>query len=151
MSDTPSTVTDPFSTQYLRHGVRRLDEHAQPLPFLLDGPDAPDCVDVALDVVPAELLAGSDRRLDVDAYPPARGFRASCADRLGNGVERNGSVGDRRRGQAAAVDRDRVADTGAGRRLRRAHDEGLPAGGVLRADDDTDLAHDPREHAREGN
>jgi len=69
-------------------------------------------------------------------------------DRLGNGMERHRSALDRGCGQAAAVDRHRVADSGARGRLGRTDDEGLSAAGVLRLHDHTELAHDPREHGR---
>ena len=78
-----------------------------------------DPVDVPLDVVAAERLAGPERRLDVDAGAGREAAERRARERLGHGVEGDAPVGDRDRGQAAAADRDGVADRVAGSRLGR--------------------------------
>ena len=59
-----------------------------PLAFGLDAPDGADAVDVALDVVAAERLAGAQRRLEVDARPGSRAAERGARERLGHRVER---------------------------------------------------------------
>ena len=63
-----------------------LDEDAQALAFRLDRLDDADGVDMALDVVPAQLLAGPQRRLDVDPGLRREAAESRAADRLGNGM-----------------------------------------------------------------
>ena len=58
---------------------RRVDPDARPSPSRLDARTAPTAVDVALDVVAAERLAGPQRRLEVDARPGREARRARCA------------------------------------------------------------------------
>ena len=48
----------------------------------------PDTVDVTLDVVPAERIPCSQRRLDVDAVPAASAPERRARDRLRDSVER---------------------------------------------------------------
>ena len=69
--------------------VGRLDEDAQSFALGLDRLDATDRVDVTLDVVPAELLACTQRRLDVDALTGPRAPSVVRAIVSGNGVERD--------------------------------------------------------------
>ena len=61
--------------------VGRLDEDAEALALGFDRLDAPHRVDVSLDVVPPELLARSNRRLDVHARRRARGAERRARDR----------------------------------------------------------------------
>ena len=96
--------------------------------------------------MPAERLAGPQRGLDVDAAAGSETARASVRRSVsGHGVEVERAVRDGDRRQADAVERDRVADVGSGRRLGRAHAE---ADGRLRrsstASTRAELADDAR-------
>ena len=75
-----------------------------------------DAVDVPLDVVAAERVAGAQRGLQVDA----RAERLHAGERLRDDVEREPPAAVLDDGQADAVDRDRVAEL---RRQRRLDDE----------------------------
>ena len=70
-----------------------------------------------LDVVAAERLAGTKRRLDVDRGSGLEPSERRPGEGLRDGVEGDRSVLDRDRGQTAAVERDGVAD--GSRRSRR--------------------------------
>ena len=65
VSATPSTVTEPFSTQYRSTSDGASTTTRRPA-LGLDRLDPADGVHVTLDVVPAERLAGAQSRLDVD-------------------------------------------------------------------------------------
>ena len=130
---------------------RRVEPDAAAVALGLDAADGADAVDVPLDVVAAERLAGPERRLDVDARARREAAERGARERLGHGVEARSApspTGDR--GQAAAADRDRVADGRAARRLGRLDLEPHPVAARLERGDAADLAHDPREHARAG-
>ena len=98
---------------------RRVDPDAATVALVLDAADDADAVDVPLDVVAAERLARTERRLDVDARARGEAAERGARERLGHRVEGDPAAVERDRGQAAAVDRDRVADRGRRRRLRR--------------------------------
>jgi hypothetical protein len=126
---------------------RRRDPHPRALLLRLDRLDAPDAVDVALDVVAAERLTGSRRGLEVDLVPLGEGSERRPADRLGNRGDREVPVRDLGRRQAAAVDGNGVAD-GELRGRRRSLDAELPRLGIaVDLGDAAPLSDDPRKHA----
>ena len=94
---------------------RSVEPDAAAVAFGLDAADGADAVDVALDVVAAERLAGAQRRLEVDARSRRRAGRATCA-RASRAPRRTRASRRRDDRQADAVDRDRVAERGPTRR-----------------------------------
>src|SRR5256886_1140555 len=126
---------------------RRLHEQADAVAFGVRALHAPDAVDVALDVVAAERLAGPERRLDVHLGAGIERGEGAPPDRLGHGVEGDAPVGHVGRGQAAAVDRDGVADARSGGRLGRLDLEPDSLGPAVPAHDAAALSDDPGEHA----
>ena len=81
---------------------RRVEPDARPVDVVgLDAAHRPDRVDVALDVVAAERLAGTQRGLDVDARPGRKTPERGARERLGHDVERDPAVRDRDGGEAA--------------------------------------------------
>ena len=81
-----------------------------PSPSASTRADAPDAVDVPLDVVAAERLSRAQRRLEVDPRPAVEGSEARPVERLRHGVERELVAAGCHDRQADAVDRDRVAE-----------------------------------------
>ena len=106
MSETPSTVIEPFSHAVAQDLGRRLDPDAS----VVDRGDPPDRVDVPLDEVPAEWVARAGCSLEVDLVLGREPAEGRSVERLGDGGHREAPVRDRGRGQARAADRDRVAD-----------------------------------------
>ena len=98
--------------------------------------------------MPPELLSGPQRRLDVHGVVASEVSECRPRDGLGHGMEGDRVPSDRGRGEAAAVDRDRVADIRARGGLGCAHDERPAAAGLLRLDHAAELADDPREHGK---
>src|SRR6185369_13575442 len=115
-------------------------------PLVVDAANSPDSVDVALDDVAAERLPRAQGGLDVDSTAWLEPSQSGTAQRLRHCVEGNRSVRDLDRGQADARERDRIPDSGAGRRLWRADDEANRLAASLDGLDATDLADDPGEH-----
>ena len=66
-----------------RHVFRRLDLQA----FVVGASHPPEPVDVALDDVAAERLAGQQRRLDVDLHPGLQAPERAATERLRDDVE----------------------------------------------------------------
>jgi hypothetical protein len=73
---------------------------------------------VALDEVAAERVPGPQRGLEVDLRARPEPAEVAPRERLRDGVELERAVIDGGDGQAAPGDGDRVAEVGAGRRLR---------------------------------
>src|SRR5207248_2411384 len=97
----------------------RTDPHPPPRAFVVDPHDLPDGVDVALDEMPFERVAGAEGDLDVDA--PAGSHlaqRRSAACLLRDGGEEAFSV-DRLGRDAGSVDADRAAGVDLPTRLGR--------------------------------
>ena len=90
---------------------------------------AADRVDVALDVVAAERVARSQRRLQVDLGAGLEPCERATAQRLGDGVEGEPAVLHGRDREAGAADRDRVAHAAQGSRLGRHELEREAVGG----------------------
>ena len=97
---------------------RRVDPDPPAVSLRLDGPDLADAVDVTLDVVAAERLAGPERGLDVDPRPRLEGLQRGARERLGDGVEGEAPVAALDHRQADAAQSDRVAEPGVGGRSR---------------------------------
>ena len=108
--------------------------------------DAAHVVDVALDEMPAERLAGPECGLDVDLVARLQPSERRPRERLGDRVEADRRTVDRLGGEARPADRDRVADRRRRCRAGSLDDEGSPVVRPLDRDDAADLPHDPREH-----
>jgi hypothetical protein len=125
---------------------RGRDSHSRALLLRLDRVDAADPVDVALYVVSAERLAGAGRGLEVHLVPFGQSAERRAADRLGNGSHSELPAHDLRRRQAAAVDRDGVADGQSRRRGRGVDTEAPSAVGATDLSHPSPLSNDPGEH-----
>ena len=106
---------------------------------------------MTLNVVPAQLVAGSKRQLDVDPLSGLDVAQRGASDRLRDRMECNVAAVQRRRGEATAVDRHRVTGGGTGGGMGRAHDERTPAGCLLGIGHYAELANDSGEHEPNGN
>src|SRR5439155_21194356 len=129
---------------------RNMEQEPCPVAVRLERADAPDAVDVALDVVAAERLAGSQRGLEVDLDALAE-LRKGCArERLRDSLEGELTVVSADRRQATTGDRDGITEARLGSGLRRGDPEHQGAAvAVQRGGDDTTLlADDAGEHAQ---
>ena len=126
---------------------RRVDPKPASVSLGIEPPDGAAAVEMALHVVAAERLAGSKRGLEVDARSRREPAERRARERFRDGVERDAPVGDRDGGQAAAVDRDRVAHGEGLRGVRRGDLEAHPGSVAFDGDDLADLANDPGEHS----
>ena len=88
VSETPSTRDRALLDAVAEQLRGRLDPHARAVALRLDRRDRADAVDVALDVVAAERIAGAQRRLEVDAVAE----RLHAGERLRHDVEREPAV-----------------------------------------------------------
>ena len=116
VSETPSTVIEPFSTTYRDSAAGSRNRTVSHCSAGSRASIVADAVDVALHQVPAEPAAERGGPLQVDrvargAARPARSGRSVSP--ITSAV--NDAVGDVDHGQADAVDRDRVAVPGVGR------------------------------------
>jgi len=96
--------------------------------------------------VAAERLAGPQRGLEVHLGACGEPTQRRARKRLGDGVERDAPVGDVGRGEADAVDGDRVAQPRGPRDGRRLDEEAYPLGVSVDGRDAATLPHDAREH-----
>ena len=147
MSDTPSTVIEPFSAQYRSSVVSSLDDHPEPLPLELDRLHPPDSVDVALHDVPTHRVACAKGRLEIHRSASPELAERRSRERLGNRVKREARRLDDLGGEADAVDRDGAADIDERRRYGCIDLE--PKTFVTTGDggDGADLPDDACEHA----
>ena len=95
---TPSSVIEPFSTESRAISAGSSTVRRAPSPSGSSARTRPTAVDVALDDVAAERLAGAQGRLDVHARARLEAGEGRAGDRLRNGVE-----GDRSRSSAATA------------------------------------------------
>src|SRR3954447_14318862 len=127
--------------------VGGVDPDAHALALGLHRADPPDGVDMTLDVVAAERLAGAQRRLDVYVIPGAQPSERRPLERLGDRVEGDAPVRDANGGEADAVDGHRVA----GRRLcggaGRLDGQADAGGAAVDGRNAPELADDAGEHA----
>ena len=110
------------------------------------GDDLADAVDVALHDVAAEALVDGDRALEVDPVTRCHSCERGLVERLLHEVGGPATVAELGDGEAAAVDRDRVAQPGA--LEHRAGLDGEPDGIALVGDlgDGAELLDDSGEH-----
>ena len=103
-----------------------------------------------LDVVAPERVARPQRRLEVDARAGGEVLQRGAGERLGNGFEGEATVRRGDDGQAAAVDRNRVAfsDPAGGGRRRLDLDSNAISAAFDRGDA-SDFSDDSGEHAAE--
>ena len=114
----------------------------------LDGPGPADAVDVTLDVVATEWLAGTERRLEVDLGSLGELPESGARERLRDRFEDELTVLGGDRGQATAGDGNGVAEARLSRRFRSGDSEpqGLAVAVQVGGDYPPPLAHDPGEH-----
>jgi len=103
-------------------------------------------LDVPLDVVAAERLAGPQRRLHVHRRARLEAPQRAAAQRLGDDVEVDDAAVRADRRQADAVDADGVAQSRALRGLGRPHPQPEGSSALLHSLDPAELPNDAREH-----
>ena len=108
--------------------------------------DVADAVDVALHDVTAEALLGGDGSLEVDPVAGVDLVERRLVERLLHHVGGPGTALDRDDGQAAAVDRDRVAEAGAVEHGVGGDGETDRVGEVVDRGDGAELLDDAGEH-----
>ena len=89
---------------------RSAELHRTPIGVVVPGVDGADGVDMAGDVVAADRVAGSERLFEIDHRTGQQFAEVRPRERFFAGLKRQPVAVDADDGQAAAVDRDAVAD-----------------------------------------